>query len=76
VCKGFFVVFTQEDKTRVRSQVERFFSEAMKFEVHQKIPLDTSTSSNEKEKNKEKTKFFFNKAHIEDISFCIRQVHP
>jgi hypothetical protein len=76
VCKGFFVVLAQEDKTGVRSQVERFFSEAMKVKVHQKIPLDTSTSSNEKRKNKETTKFFFNKAHIEDISFCTGQYHP
>jgi hypothetical protein len=34
------VRLAQKNKTRVRSQMKRGFPEAVKFEVHQKNPLD------------------------------------
>ncbi len=41
VGKGFPVILAQEDKSGVGGQIKRLFPEAIKFEVHQKIPPDT-----------------------------------
>jgi hypothetical protein len=39
VGKGFPVVLAREDKARAGGQITRFFPEAIKFEVHQRVPL-------------------------------------
>jgi hypothetical protein len=57
------MVLAQEDKTGVGGQGKRLFPEAIKVEVHQKLPLDTFTSSNNRGKNTETTEFFFDQAY-------------
>ena len=44
VGKGFPVVLAQKDKAGVGGQVKRLFPEAIKIEVHQKLPLEPFTS--------------------------------
>jgi hypothetical protein len=54
VGKRFPVGLAEKDEARIGSQVKRVFPKAVKFEVHQKIPL-TPCPSPAKEKKKEKT---------------------
>jgi hypothetical protein len=53
VGKRFPVSLAQKDKARIRSQVKRDFPKAVKFEVHQKTPLNPCPSSG-KERKREK----------------------